>query len=130
MGPRNITAAAVGVVLAGLFFIGCYLGGFWIFNDSTNRTAHVYSHSYGAQSADVQQINDDWSAIQGAPHDIASDSPAVAVTDRTERLGTANDLCAQIAKTTGSVQVSSDILTWAKGNCTGSAVSATSDYRK
>lgn len=128
IGWRNITAAGAGVVLLGGFLVGSYEASWGLFAASVNRTAKIQSHSYGAQSGYIQQIDDDWSAMAGDTHDINATSGDTS-SIRTERLGSANDLCYQYSKTTGTVQVSPDVLAFAKANCDGDAVAATSSYR-
>lgn len=127
IGWRTITACIAGVVLLGGFILGSYEASWGLFAASVNRTAKIQSQSYSAQNGYIQQIDDDWSAMTGDTAQLATAPDPSSV--RTERLGSANDLCYQYSKVTGTVQVSPDVVAFARANCDGDAVSAASSYR-
>ena len=76
--------ASVGVVVAGVVLVvGLAIGGWnlywWMAGASTNNTAHIYHNSYGAQSADTQQVQN--LAAQVATIDTQIADPTTPATE-------------------------------------------------
>ena len=53
---RWLAAMALTVLLAAAIIIGGWQAGWWLKTFATNRAAHIYEQSYGAQSADFEQL--------------------------------------------------------------------------
>ena len=88
------------ITLASLALVaGVAIGGWnlnwWMANSSTNHIAHIYHNSYGAQSADEQQVQNLVTSIYGMDSQIASPAtPASEVSAlQAQRIATITQAC-------------------------------------
>lgn len=81
------------VLLVVFIFVGGWLGGWWLKEESVNRNAEIRQDSFGLQNALVEQILDDISEAQA---DNLPPAQRVAVVDI---------ICDSASKLTGSIQL-------------------------
>lgn len=132
-GIRNVTAAAIGIILFLAIFVGIPVAGWqlhwWASKAATNNQARINSSSYSAQQSDITTISDNWNAIQSDDHDLLTAPAGLGPQIKASRLGSANNVCLYDTYLTGTIPLSPDIAAWVRANCSGDAVSATSSFR-
>jgi len=110
--------AAAAVVVTGIVVGGWQLG-WWMKAAATNRNAHIYQHSYGAQSAFVQQLSQavrdvaDVDVQIADPHTPASELPAL----RDQRAAIIEQACDTAARVTSPLP--DPLASFVASNCNG-----------
>lgn len=95
----------LGVILLAVVSVGGYLLGWWIKEDSTNRTSRIKQQSYARQEALVDQILDDIAEAQ---------DPAIP---DAQRAAIVSQICASAAKVTGSIALPITATTFIAQEC-------------
>lgn len=90
----GVLATILGLILVVAIGVGGYLGGWWLKEDSVNRTAQINQNSYQRQEALTAAVLDDISEAQ----DPNLPEP--------QRKALIDQVCDNAAKLTGSIQIS------------------------
>ncbi len=105
----NAATVVLAVILAIVLIIGISIGGYmlgwWIKEDTVNRTAQINQDSYGRQVALVDQINDD--IREASDPDIP----------KAQRQAIVNQICESAGFLTGKVQVSAPAANFIATEC-------------
>lgn len=113
-----------GAIVAGLALtVGVAVGGWqlgwWMQSAGTNRAAHIYQHSYGAQTADLDQIEQgirDVATIDGQVADPSTPNSEVPSL-RAQQRAVINQICDVAARVTSPLP--SDAASFVSTNCEG-----------
>jgi hypothetical protein len=112
-GGLVVAALVTGVVVGG------WQLGWWMTSAATNRQAHIYQHSYGAQAAYVQQLSQaqrDVAAVDVQLHD--PHTPASELTAlRAQRAAIVGQACDTYARVTAPLP--DYLASFAAANCGG-----------
>ena len=109
-----ITIGAI-VVVVGIA-VGGWAGGWWLKNASTNKNAQILQNSYGAQTADEQQVQNlitTWDAINAQIADPSTPSGEKSAL-QAQATSTATQACGLAVHIN---QPTTDISTWMAINC-------------
>jgi hypothetical protein len=120
---RSFFAWLGGLLVAALLVTGVIVGGWqlgwWMTSAATNRQAHIYQHSYGAQAAYVQQLTQavrdvaDVDVQIADPHTPASELPAL----RGQRAAIIAQACDTYSRVTAPLP--ENLASFTAANCSG-----------
>jgi hypothetical protein len=112
---RFLIALGGVVVICGLA-VGGWQGGWWLKSSATNHIAHIYGQSYGAQTADVQEVENLISQINGI--DVQINSTATPADEKSALQAQANALVTQACDLAGNItSPPQEIVTFVSTNC-------------
>jgi hypothetical protein len=111
-----VTIAGI-VVVVGLA-IGGWQGGWWLRSNAVNRNAHLYQQGYGAQTADLQQMQSLVSEIAGIGVQIADPStpPSEVPQLRDQQAAEINQACG-VANLVTPGTMPASLQQWTAANC-------------
>jgi len=113
-----VLKTALAVLAGGAVLVGLWFGGWWLREESVNRSSEINNDSYARQTSLAEEVIDLHTQIAGLDVRAAGD-----VTDEqktligTQRAALVTNLCGAYDQTTDTVTIPSDIHAFAAQEC-------------
>lgn len=102
---RKIGAGALIVLIVAAILVGGWWAGWWLKENATNKSTHIFEKSYGAQSAYIEQL--DQSTVEATRLDSQIRDPSTPVAERqslaAQRTAVVQQACGVAARITSEL---------------------------
>lgn len=115
--PTRVLVALAGVVLAVAVAIGGWQLGWWMNEESVNRTARISNDSYARQSALVDDVLDKHRTALDIDVQITTATPEQASVLRAQRIAVVAQLCDSFGQIKTAVTVPTSVAAFASQEC-------------